>query len=188
MTRAEIYFSEELLELTKPNYKQYAIDMINNLPSYFFEVGASSTGKYHPKFAQGKGGLVRHTRAAVRIAKHLFTLSMFNFNENEKQLLYIALMLHDGWKCGKDGGKFTVHEHPLISAQWVLNTKDNLISDVERQYIASAIVSHMGQWNTSKYSDIVLPLPQTPAQCFVMMCDYLASRRDIEIDFELSSL
>ena len=29
--------------------------MIGLLPDYFFEVPASSTGKYHPKFALGDG-------------------------------------------------------------------------------------------------------------------------------------
>ena len=45
--------------------------LIDSLPDYFFEVAAASTGKYHPKYAQGEGGLVRHTKAAVKIAYEL---------------------------------------------------------------------------------------------------------------------
>ena len=45
--------------------------MIELLPDYFFEIPASSTGKYHPSFALGEGGLVRHTKAAVRIGHEL---------------------------------------------------------------------------------------------------------------------
>ena len=45
--------------------------LISMLPNYFFEVPASSTGKYHPKFALGEGGLIRHTKVAVRIAYEL---------------------------------------------------------------------------------------------------------------------
>ena len=32
-------------------------------PDYFWKIGASSSGKYHPVFSQGEGGLVRHTKA-----------------------------------------------------------------------------------------------------------------------------
>ena len=45
--------------------------LIELLPNYFFEVPASSTGKYHPEFALGDGGLIRHTKVAVRIAYEL---------------------------------------------------------------------------------------------------------------------
>ena len=45
--------------------------LINLLPDYFFTIPASSTGKYHPKFASSKSGLLKHTKAAVRIAHDL---------------------------------------------------------------------------------------------------------------------
>ena len=31
--------------------------LVSNLPDYFFEIPASSTGKYHPKFASTENGL-----------------------------------------------------------------------------------------------------------------------------------
>ena len=39
--------------------------MIELLPDYFFEVPASSTGKYHPSYSLGEGGLLRHTKKNV---------------------------------------------------------------------------------------------------------------------------
>ena len=37
--------------------------MDEETPDYFWTDGASSSGKYHPQFSQGEGGLVRHTKA-----------------------------------------------------------------------------------------------------------------------------
>ena len=42
--------------------------LIGKLPDYFFEIPASSTGKYHPAYATTEHGLVKHTKVAVRIA------------------------------------------------------------------------------------------------------------------------
>ena len=41
----------------------------------------------------------------------------------------------------------------------------------------------MGEWNKGKGNDKDLPKPTTNAQKFVHMCDYLASRKDIEVLF-----
>ena len=59
--------------------------LIDLIPDYFFEVAASSTGKYHPKFSLGDGGLLRHTKAAVRIAYELL---------NDDQLLQAISLIY----------------------------------------------------------------------------------------------
>ena len=41
--------------------------MEERVPDHFWEDGASASGKFHPKFAQGIGGLVRHTKAVVML-------------------------------------------------------------------------------------------------------------------------
>ena len=64
----EEVFKKELTYIKNNRYKENIKVLINLLPDYFFEIPASSTGKYHPYYATGKGGLVRHTKAAVRIA------------------------------------------------------------------------------------------------------------------------
>ena len=50
--------------------------------------------------------------------------------------------------------------------------------------ISDAISCHMGQWNTSKYNDKVLPTPHDSISWFVHLCDYLASRKFLNFDFE----
>ena len=42
----------------------------------------------------------------------------------------------------------------------------------------------MGVFNTSNYSKVVLPLPKTAMQKFVHMCDDLASKKFINVEFD----
>lgn len=158
------------------------------LPDYFFSVAASSTGKYHPSYALGEGGLVRHTKAAVAIAHELLQLEMYNdvFTPAEKDLIIAALILHDGKKHGDNGSQYTVAEHPLVVADWIAG--DEVLSDMlpasTLQVLRDAIASHMGQWNTDyKTKKEILPKPQTEIQKFVHLCDYLASRKYLEFNF-----
>jgi hypothetical protein len=120
-------FKEELSWIVNPKIKEFAEKAISMLPDYFFEVAASSTGKFHPEYALGPGGLVRHTRAAVKIAHELLSLEMYGkYTSDEKDLMLVALILHDGWKHGKaeTAGKYTVAEHPTVCADWVRETNE----------------------------------------------------------------
>ena len=161
--------------------------LLNELPDYFYEIPASSTGKYHPKFALGEGGLVRHTKVAVRIAYEIIkTQSIGNvFTDDEKDLLLISLMLHDGLKEGFPKEKYTKFDHPILAANFVKD-KANLteLTSEEVKLISTNISSHMGEWNKSDYSDITLPLPKNKYQKMVHMCDLLASRKFINVEFD----
>ncbi len=86
--------------------EKYAIDaryLVDSLPDYFFSIPASSTGKYHPKYTLGDRGLVRHTKSAVRIAYELLDNPLIGgkYTSREKDLMILALILHDGMKLGK---------------------------------------------------------------------------------------
>ena len=70
-------FEVELNYILDERLKENAKIILNNLPDYFYEVQAASTGKYHPKYALGNKGLVRHVKAAVNIAYNLFTIYKF---------------------------------------------------------------------------------------------------------------
>jgi len=104
-------------ELETINYKPLKVFVewaLKQLPDYFYSVAASSTGKYHPNYTQGDGGLVRHTQATVRIANELFKCeTMQNFDDTEKDIIRVALLLHDGVKHGTNGSQYTVATHPL---------------------------------------------------------------------------
>lgn len=180
-------FNNELSYIQNIDIKEFARYALNNLQDYFYKVPASSTGKYHPSYALGDGGLVRHTKAAVGFANHLLQLEQYQqiFDERQRDMIIVALLLHDGVKHGNDGSRYTVHEHPKLMADWIVQSElfEEVLPQEDRLYIAHCIASHMGSWNTNKRSKIVLPKPQTESQKFVHMCDYLASRKNIEFIF-----
>lgn len=180
-------FEKELGLINNPRYKKSAESLINLLPDYFFEVPASSTGKYHPSFSLGNGGLVRHTKVAVRIAYEMFNDESITgaYSKNEKDLMIIALMMHDGLKSGLEKSEYTKFEHPLLVCDYIKKNKDKLeFADKEIEFICHVISSHMGPWTTNNYSNVVLPKPESKFQRFVHMCDYLASRKFLDVKFD----
>ena len=76
-------FEKELEYIVDDNIKESAKTMIELLPDYFFHEAASSTGKYHPSYALGDGGLVRHTKAAVRVAMNYLVIQLLEINIQE---------------------------------------------------------------------------------------------------------
>ena len=179
-------FKVELNYIKNDRYRKNAEVLINLLPDYFFEVAASSTGKYHPSFALNEGGLLRHTKVAVRIAKEILDDDSIGyvFNNDEKDLMLIALIMHDGLKHGIIKDKYTKFDHPLLMANYIKENKEKTtFKEGEIKFICEAISSHMGPWNTNSYTDVVLPKPQNKYQKFVHMCDYLASRKFLDVKF-----
>lgn len=162
--------------------------LIELLPDYFFKVAASSTGKYHPAFSLGDGGLLRHTKAAVRIAYELLNDPCIGdkYTSREKDLFLIALTMHDGVKHGIPEEKYTRADHPLLASNLIKEHRKELkMSDDDVSFLCSVIESHMGPWNTHPYTkEEILPKPKDKYQNFVHMCDYLASRKFLDIKFE----
>lgn len=160
--------------------------LVSNLPDYFFEIPASSTGKYHPKFASTENGLVKHTKVAVRIAKELLdNPGLNNFKDNEKDIIIMALVLHDGFKSGVVKEKYTRFDHPLLAADFIRKQKDNIsLNEEELDLITRVISSHMGIWNKDYNGNEVLPIPKDKYERFVHMCDYLSSKKFMNVEFE----
>ena len=156
------------------------------VPPYFFIAPASSSGKYHPHYALGVGGLVRHTKVAVLIAEDLLSLEQYaTLNECYHDEIISALIIHDTFKQGlKAEGGHTKFEHPVYSASAIQMFTDKFYPNLSERVklVSSMVLSHMGQWNRSSRSNVVLPKPQTEAEKFVHLCDYLASRRYLEVN------
>ena len=177
------YFTKEISYIKDESKRRDIEVLINLLPDYFFTISASSSGKYHPKFANTNNGLVKHVKVAVRIAYDLFE-TVNNFSDNDKDLIIMALIMHDGLKKGIVEEEGTRHDHPLLVSKLIMENASNLemsIDDVRK--MCMLIESHMGKWNTSKYSDIELPVPTSEIQRFVHRCDYLASRNYLNVRF-----
>lgn len=182
------YFKKELEYIKNPEYFDDVKVLISLLPDYFFEVAASSTGKYHPKFSLGEGGLLRHTKVAVRLAYELLNDECIGnkYTSREKDLMLIALCLHDGVKHGIPKEEYTRADHPLLVSKLIRENQDKLkMSDDDIKFICSVIETHMGPWNQHPYTkEEILPIPKDKYQNFVHMCDYLASRRFLDIEFK----
>lgn len=179
-------FNKELEYISDERIRNNAKIIINNLPDYFFKVEAASTGKYHPKYALGEQGLIRHTKAAVYFANTLF--GIYKFDSLTKDIIILSILIHDGLKKGFIEEKYTRFDHPLLIGELLDKIKKDLtLTETEINDIKSNVSSHMGKWNTSDYSEVVLPIPTTVTQKFVHMCDYLASRKEIHFDFDLNN-
>jgi hypothetical protein len=166
--------------------------ILEKVPEYFFHIPASSTGKYHPAYALGEGGLVRHVKAAVGIAMDLFEMSPEEFSQEDRDCIVAALILHDCLKSGDNVDPHTKTNHPLLMADFITrfnhdieNMDENIPIDREEK-ITSLIRTHMGRWITDSYTkQVVLTPPETAMQKWVHLCDYLASRKHLEYKFDV---
>ena len=178
------YFKEEINYIKDENNKKDLIILIDLLPSYFFLVPASSTGKYHPKFAQGEGGLYRHTKVVSKIAMEMLEIED-RFTLNDKDLIVMASVMHDGFKYGIKKEKYTRFDHPLIASKVIMKNQKKLsmsINDLRK--LCMIIESHMGKYNKDYNGNEVLPLPKNEIERFLNKCDYLASRKFLNIIFD----
>lgn len=194
------YFKDELNLIKTERIRNFLEIAIEDMPDYFFVVPASSSGKHHPQYALGKGGLLRHTKAAVGFAKHFSGLEMFGqFSQIKWDLIVCALVLHDSRKSGQnyeysgqakdDNGEYitkTDPKHPIYAAISVLKIhEENKLLDLdELNFLCTGMLTHMGQWNKDFEGNEILQKPTMPHQKLIHLCDYLASRNNLEFVFE----
>lgn len=170
--------------------KNFAIVCLDNLPEYIWRVPASSTGKYHPAYSLGEGGLMRHQIAVVRFLNFFFELEQYNkiIPSRERDLLRVAGLVHDGRKSGSQSdyerNKYTKFDHPLQMATVIRSYDGKYLNHEEIELIAHCIESHMGQFNVDRKTGECLPKPEDMHQELVHLADYLASRKTLTMDFE----
>ncbi len=98
--------------------RQLVRAVLDAAPACFWTMPAATTGKYHPAISLGEGGLVRHTRAVVRIACHLLDMQGIYPDERQYSIAIAACILHDC--CKKwDTEKFTAFAHPRRAAELI---------------------------------------------------------------------
>lgn len=151
-------------------------------PDYFWTDGASSSGKYHPSFSQGCGGLVRHTKAVVMFAEELLRMSSYAYMREEyKDYVIAACLLHDTKKYGftNEIDKSEYKNHAVNASYAFLRFCAEHYEDLNyepSEFLLNAISSHMGQWSTEKEDR-----PFTSIDRCVHLADYIASRPFIDI-------
>ena len=179
-------FNVELDRFENEKVRKSTEIVLNMLPDYFYSVPASSTGKYHPDFSLGEGGLVRHIKVAMKILEELFKDESFGiYDSYTKDLIRMALMLHDGLKYGLDYTPHAFKEHPVMMSDFIIDNKDKLLIDSDdAKFVADLIVTHMGPWNKDKDGNVIMPKPITNEELLVHLCDYIASRNFLNVSFD----
>lgn len=178
MNKSEIFANELNLIQNEDlrNFTKYYLD--NYVPTYFWEIGASSSGKYHPTFAQGEGGLVRHTKAVVMFAQELLRMNTYAYmNDMYKDYAIVACICHDTCKYGIENemNKEQFAHHGTLAGDMMSVCYSAFFNGAEMpDLLYLAVVAHMGQWSQDAR-------PFTPIDRLVHMADYMASRAFIDI-------
>ena len=178
-------FKELLDKFETEEVRLYCEDMIENIPDYIFTMPSSTSGKFHNATQCLPYGQIYHIimfgalmnyRLALKCNKEKFD------NPIHRDAMRCVPIFHDAVKCGWNGSKFTVHDHPMLAGMWVRETKvEHDIDDETKEMIARMCERHSGEWTSSKRSKIVLPEPETEMEILVHECDILSSRSDIDM-------
>lgn len=166
--------------------RNYCTDMIKEIPDYIFTIPSSTSFKYHNKTQCQPHGQIFHILMFAEVMNYVLGLEYVKEKTNERQrdCLRCTPIFHDAIKCGLNGSRYTVHEHPILAGEWVRNTSVEHDVDADtKAYIARLCESHSGEWTSTKRSKTVLPKPENDEQFFVHMCDYLASRSNLDMTY-----
>ena len=172
------FFEREINLIQSEDYRMFVKMVLDEyVPDYFWEIGASSSGKYHPSFSQGVGGLVRHTKAVVMFAEELLRMSSYMYMSDEhKDYVIMACILHDTCKYGIDEyDKDEYKNHARNACVLVDGAWADYFGSQCSEFFLSAIRCHMGQWSERE------DRPFTNIDRCVHMADYMASRSFIDI-------
>lgn len=174
------FFKREIANINNEEMRHFVEWYFNTkVGAWFWTSGASASGKFHPVFTRGEGGLVRHTRAAALILEELLRLNTYAYmNEEFKDLARVAILLHDTCKYGtqdKEDHDF-YRNHGKCAANCVAYAWECYFNEPCSAFLYHAIASHMGQWVEDKEDK-----PFTPLDRLVHLADYIASRSFIDI-------
>lgn len=166
------------------DYRSLAEYLIEQLDDYWFIKPASSTGKYHPKFNNGEGGLVRHSLNVCMWWQQMYKafeqeLMSFSGRDDMYDLGLIACLFHDAKKYGdiEENSRWVKKDHDVRSMEWFLHNveiyehmNDMNFDNKAINYIANAIDHHNGPWSTHG-------APRTIFERLVFICDYASSQK-----------
>lgn len=142
------------------------------VPDYFWDVPATSSGRYHNPFSRRKHGLWIHTKMVFTVYERQVRsfVEMGLITETEEDLGRAAVLLHDALKYGHsyEDGDSTVTNHDNLMGHWVRHNTE-LPNEVAR-----CIECHNGSWYDG-------PTPETDLEQLVHECDMAASTKNITV-------
>jgi HD domain len=122
------------------------------IPEQFWTASASTTGKYHPSFSVGEGGLVRHTLVNMYWVRRWANFT--GAKDADVSVALAAAALHDSYKGGYSAEwTTTVPDHPFIAASEIRKfAQANAANDGIRAKwfeVATAVWTHMGRFTAN---------------------------------------
>lgn len=178
-------FREYLDTFETEEMKRYCRDMIGEIPEYIFEIPSSTSFKYHNKTQCQQHGQIMHILMFGEIMNYILGLEYAQIkfpHPKQRDCFRCTPIFHDALKCGLEGSKYTVHEHPMLASKWIKETIVEHDIDTEtKEYIARLCESHSGQWRENPRSNVKLPGLENDEQFLVHLCDYLSSRNNIDM-------
>ena len=170
-----IFFEREILNIESEDLRDFVRWFFDTkVGAWFWKSGASASGKYHPEFTQGEGGLVKHTRAVEWVCEELLRMSSYAYMKAEyKDYARVACLLHDTCKYGSgdEENKDCYKEHGKLAAKAIFNAWFDFFGTRAPDLLLMAVRSHMGQWVEDRDDR-----PFTNIDRLVHMADYIASR------------
>lgn len=107
------------------------------------------------------------------------------FSNRDKGLMLSAIILHDTFKHGLSEECSTIAEHPIIASKFIREMKQDILPKEDVVMIANCIATHMGEWRYDYKTKLaIMDEPSSDMQKFVHECDYLASRKILEVNFD----
>lgn len=158
---------EELRDFVRFYFDEY-------VGKWFWKSGASSSGKFHPQFTHGEGGLVRHTRAVAMVCEELLRINTYAYMRDDfKDYARVACLLHDTCKYGEEDeeNKSCYRLHGSLAASKINQAWLEFFGGNAPELLLMAVRSHMGQWVEEKNDR-----PFTNIDRLVHLSDYIASR------------
>lgn len=131
----------EINEISSDSIREDTINAFVELcPDYFWEVPASSTGKYHPKDHRVEKGLWLHTKRAFTQYQRLAP-SFYHQNKIRKTEMdhgKSAILLHDMFKYGWPKQNHTTKDHDVVAAK--------ALDGYVHSKVIGCVASHNGPW------------------------------------------
>lgn len=172
------YFRKDIEKLHNPVYQEFITHYFDHVvPEWFWRASASSSGKYHPKFSQGEGGLVRHSRAVFYFTNEGLRMWDTEFTEKEQDWALMAALVHDCAKYGMTNvfEKSAFRFHDVNGADLFEDAWLHYFQYPAPEPLLDCIRGHMGKWASKPELK-----PKALLTQIVFNADYFASRKDID--------
>lgn len=166
----------EIKEIKDRELRSQVVDVFqNHAPDYFWEVSASSSGKYHPRDTVETYGLLIHVKRSFKAYSRIADsyLEMGYIDEQDLDYGKAAILLHDLFKRGLESNvsPHTVDDHDEIAYNYLKSNTD--LPDP----VLQCILSHNGGWGEGKD-------PENDLEHLHHIADMVSSGRNIYIEME----